>query len=59
MKIIFRLFLLISLAEIMVGCSFHSYQSALTEVKIPNYRKPDSLKVVDEEQSAASLFWQD
>lgn len=59
MKIFFRLFLLISLVVITTGCSFHSYQSALTEVKLPQFRKPDSVNIVDEERSIASMIWQD
>lgn len=59
MKSIFPLFLLILTATLIGGCSFHSYQSAITEIEIPHYRKPDSLNMVDEERSIASMIWQD
>ena len=45
-----RLFLLTFLSGILFGCSFHSYQSAITEIKIPHYREPDSLNMVDEKK---------
>ena len=59
MKLFPRLFLLVSLIGFTTGCSFHSYESTLTEIKIPHYRKPDSLKVMNEESSMASMLWQD
>ena len=48
MKNIIPVFLLVLTATLVCGCSFHSYQSAITEIEIPHYRKPDSLNVVDE-----------
>lgn len=59
MKKFFRLFLLISFAGMMTGCSFHSYDSALTKIEFPQYRKPDSLTVINEGYSVASMLWQD
>ena len=59
MKNIIPVFLLVLTATLVCGCSFHSYQSAITEIEIPHYRKPDSLNVVDEERSIASMIWQD
>ena len=59
MKKIIPIFLLIWMAISVCGCSFHSYQTAITEIEIPHYRKPDSLNVVDEKRSVASMLWQD
>lgn len=59
MKTIFRLFLLILLSGLMAGCSFHSYQTALTEIKISHYRQPDSLNITVEENSLGAQIWQD
>ena len=59
MKKISRLFLLIFLPAILSGCSFHSYQSAITEINFSNYREPDSFHIVNKERSVASMFWQD
>ena len=52
-------FLLILMTTITCGCSFHSYQTAITEIEIPHYRKPDSLTTINESQSVASLLWKD
>ena len=59
MKKIIPIFLLIWMAISVCGCSFHSYQTAITEIEIPHYRKPDSLNMVDEKRSVASMLWQD
>ena len=59
MKSILPVFLLILTATLVGGCSFHSYHSAITEIEIPHYRKPDSLSMVDEGRSIASMIWQD
>lgn len=59
MKKIIPIFLLLLTAVLVGGCSFHSYQSAITEIEFPHYRKPDSLKIVDEERSIGSMIWQD
>lgn len=47
------------LCTFLCGCSFHSYQSTLTEIPMTSYRKPDSLKIVSEHSSIASIVWQD
>ena len=52
-------FLLILMTTITCGCSFHSYQTAITQIEIPHYRKPDSLTTINESQSVASLLWKD
>ena len=59
MKKIIPIFLLVWMAISVCGCSFHSYQTAITEIEIPHYRKPDSLNMVDEKRSVASMLWQD
>lgn len=59
MKTIFRLFLLISASVWMSGCSFHSYQPALTEIRIDQYRQPDSLTITDKARSVGALAWND
>ena len=52
-------FLLILMTTITCGYSFHSYQTAITEIEIPHYRKPDSLTIINENQSVASLLWKE
>lgn len=59
MKKYHYLFLLCWVGYLVSGCSFHSYEATLTKIEIPNYRKPDSLSIVDSEHSVASLFWKD
>lgn len=52
-------FLSLLFGIIATGCSFHSYQSSFTQIEISQYRKPDSLALVNEERSVASILWQD
>ena len=59
MKKYLSIFLLSLIGTFVCGCSFHSYQAAITEIKIPHYRKPDSLAMVNEDQSVASLLFQE
>lgn len=44
---------------LLTACSFHSYQSQLTQVNISEFRKPDSLNVVREDTTIAAMVWND
>lgn len=59
MNAFLRIFLLILLSGMWTGCSFHSYQSALTEIETPHYRNPEHMTSVDEDTTMASTPWKD
>lgn len=52
-------FLYLVVVMAFYGCSFNSYQSALTQIDTPVYRKPDSLTIVSEDFSIGSIPWKD
>ena len=47
------------LTLLSVGCSFNSYDKTISEIKITEYRKPDSLHVINEDSVVANTLWQD
>lgn len=57
MKGLFAIFVVVSLLS--VGCSFNSYDKTITDIKITEYRKPDSLHVINEDSVVANTLWQD
>ena len=59
MNKLIRLLLLYLLGCGTASCSFNSYQSSLTDIQIPQYRKPDSLTLICENHSVASMLWKD
>lgn len=44
---------------LMASCSFNSYNPVYTQIEISKYRKPDSITLVSEDSSMASMVWRD
>lgn len=58
MKILVKvLFLYILIA--CVSCSFNSYNPEYTRITIPEYHKPDSLSLVNDDSTMAAILWKD
>lgn len=44
---------------VMISCSFNTYNPQYTAIKISDYRKPDSIALVNEDSTMASMLWRD
>lgn len=51
--------LILLFLTITTGCSFHTYNAEYTQIKIPEYRKPDSILLISEDSTMASIIWKD
>lgn len=58
MKLIRNVVIILSLVA-MASCSYNTYNSQYTAIEISKYRKPDSIALVSEDSTMASMLWRD